>query len=920
MSLAPGTRIGPYEIIAPLGAGGMGEVYRARDAKLQRDVAMKVLPEAVAADSERLARFEREAQALAALNHPNIGAVYAVEGHAIVMELVAGEDLSARISRGPISLADALPLARQLTDALSAAHDAGIVHRDLKPANIKVRDDGTVKVLDFGLAKALAPEGTSGTDNLNSPTLTARATRMGIILGTAAYMAPEQARGKAVDKRADIWAFGVVLYEMLTGTRPFAGDDITDVLAAVVRSDPDWTALPATTPPLVRRLLVRCLTKDAKHRLHDIADARLDIDDALAARRDDEAGASAVGQNASAWSPRRTVGIALAAFLLGGLAIGTVVWRVRPAASAPTTAYLALDVLPAEEMNSGSAGNFIVPAGGVRTALTWSPDGRSLAFVGRKGGVQQLYVRDLNSDAARPLAETEGAQNPTFSPDDRWLAYSIPGTIRKVPVLGGPSAKMCDFLGGPASNGITWGESLVVFAAARRLVAFSPSDATCVVRNVTDPAPEGVRHASPQLLPGDSAVLYTEHGKSWNSGDERVMVKRLPDGAPQELLTEAADARYLPTGHIAFLRQGTMFAVGFDADTLTVRGSPIALLKGVTQTVAASWAGDLSLAGQFAVSAHGALAYVASPLQWFPEVERVTVDRTGRVTPRGTPVRGLQGSSALSPNGTQMAVGITTGQETRLFLVDLSRSGALTLAGGSPKGEAMSPVWSKTNVIAFRAFEGGTSQLVLIRPDGSTPAEVVPDSATFSPSSWSPDGRRLVGTRSGDLWIFSRDDTPQLRAFTQTAEEGESNPAWSPDGDWIAYDSNATGRNEVYVRPYPGPGPATLVSTRGGIAPAWNSNGRELFYAEPNPAPSQPVRMMSVNMTVARSPGQSVALFSIAPDVRMTCNPTNCYAVADGGQQFLAVRMRPQPAPPVTHINLILNWFDEVKAKVPAGR
>jgi serine/threonine-protein kinase len=267
-----------------------------------------------------------------------------------------------------------------------------------------------------------------------------------------------------------------------------------------------------------------------------------------------------------------------------------------------------------------------------------------------------------------------------------------------------------------------------------------------------------------------------------------------------------------------------------------------------------------------------------------------------------------------------MAVGITTGQETRLFLVDLSRSGALTLAGGSPKGEAMSPVWSKTNVIAFRAFEGGTSQLVLIRPDGSTPAEVVPDSATFSPSSWSPDGRRLVGTRSGDLWIFSRDDTPQLRAFTQTAEEGESNPAWSPDGDWIAYDSNATGRNEVYVRPYPGPGPATLVSTRGGIAPAWNSNGRELFYAEPNPAPSQPVRMMSVNMTVARSPGQSVALFSIAPDVRMTCNPTNCYAVADGGQQFLAVRMRPQPAPPVTHINLILNWFDEVKAKVPAGR
>jgi len=920
MALTAGTRLGPYEVVAQIGAGGMGEVYRARDTKLNRDVAIKVLPDAVGADPDRLARFEREAQALASLNHPNIAAVYAVEGRAIVMELVAGEDLSARIARGPIALAEALPLARQIADALAAAHEAGIVHRDLKPANIKVKDDGTVKVLDFGLAKALAPDGANATaEAMNSPTLTARATQMGTILGTAAYMAPEQAKGKIVDKRADIWAFGVVLYEMLTGTRPFVGEDVTDILAAVVRAEPDWTTLPAATPALVRRLLVRCLTKDVKQRLHDIADARLEIDETVAARTDAGSGDATRAPNANAWPRGRALALSLVAFLVGGLAVGTVVWRLKPAAAAPV-AYVSLDVRPAEELNAGGSGSVLVPAGGARTALAWSPDGRALAFVGRKAGVQQLYVRDLGSDAARPLPGTEGAQTPAFSPDGQWLAFAAAGAIHRVAIASGPPAKMCDVVGGGAVNGITWGNGRLIYADARRLVGFSPSDPQCAATKVTDPSPEGVRHASPQILPGDTAVLYTEHGKNWTSGDEHVMVKRLPDGAPQQLLPDAADARYLPTGHVVFLRQGTLFAVGFDAATLTVRGLPVALLNEVSQTVAVSMASDLTLAGQFAISPQGTLAYVSRPLVWSNALERIAIDRRGNITPRG-PLNGSYGSSALSPSGTQLAVPVASGKEFRLYLDDLTRGGALTLLAGAAKGEVSYPAWSRDNRLAFSAYEGGTNHVVLIRPGTSTPPEVVPDSTGFAPGSWSRDGHLLAGTRAGDLWILSPDDTPKLRPFLQTADASESNPAWSPDGHWLAYQSNATRRAEIYVRPYPGPGSATLVSTSGGSSPAWNPNGRELFYYAPGPGAGPERRMMAVNMATPLHPGSPEPLFPFSSDVlRIGCAPTTCYAVSPDGQQFFGGKGQPQAPNPVTHVTVVLNWFEAVKSKLAPGR
>jgi tRNA A-37 threonylcarbamoyl transferase component Bud32 len=461
MALTAGSRLGPYEILALLGAGGMGEVYRARDTKLHRDVAIKVLPEDVATDPDRLARFEREAQALAALNHPNIASVYAVEDRAIVMELVAGEDLSARIQRAPIPLAEALPLARQIADALAAAHEAGIIHRDLKPANIKVKDDGTAKVLDFGLAKALAPEDASATpDAMNSPTISAHATRRGVILGTAAYMAPEQARGKAVDKRADIWAFGVVLYEMLAGKRLFAADEVSDTLAHVLTKEPDWTALPTATPPRIRELLRHCLTKDVRQRLHDIADARLEIDDAIGrATEPQAAGPLSVRQlrrERLAWTAAVTV-LAAALAIAGGLA-----YHGRGAHPAsPAVARFFIGVAPAEELGTSST-NEGRPA---QTAMALSPDGRTLVFSAIRGEQRQLFRRDLAQLEAVPMAGTEGADSPFFSPDGNWVGFRAGGALRKVAVNGGPATMICETA---AIYGASWGPNdTIVYAGDR---------------------------------------------------------------------------------------------------------------------------------------------------------------------------------------------------------------------------------------------------------------------------------------------------------------------------------------------------------------------------------------------------------------------------------------------------------------------
>ena len=920
-----GTRLGPYEITGSLGAGGMGEVYRARDTKLHRDVAIKVLPAAVADNPRRLLRFEREARALAALNHPNIATVYGIEEHAIVMELVLGEDLSQRLRRGALPLADALPIARQVAEALAAAHDAGIVHRDLKPANIKVKDDGTVKVLDFGLATRGAGDAGTGSDGGSetgsgsgsssgshdlAPTLTlgAGTTQDGAVVGTAAYMAPEQARGKVVDKRADIWAFGVVLFEMLAGRRPFVagkGLDAADLMAHALTTEPDWSALPANTPRAIRRLLARCLEKDRKQRLHDIADARLEIDEAIAPRLPGEPVHRAPVVRGR-WARR----IAAATLCVGaGAALGWALWRTP--AALPAVTYARLGISPAVELNAGGFHRSVVlPAGGAQTALAWSPDGRALAFIGIKDGVRQVFVRDLGSDAARPVAGSEGAQALTFAPDGAELAFWADNAISKVKIAGGPPVRICAAV---QLAGLHWGATHLVFSLGSLWhVPASGGEPQALTQRS-----DLVRYATPFLLPGDDAILYTEHQKQWTSGDERVMVRSLGEAAePKLLIRDAADARYLPTGHITFLRQGTLFVVPFDVRTREIRGEAVAVVKGIAQAVAAWDSDDLTLAGQYAISPQGMLAYVAGPLPSYPDRELVSVDRTGQITALGAPLRGYRNHVEVSPDGARLGVSIQTGNEIQPFVYDLARH-TLSRIGDTLKGEVILAAWSRDDRIALQIIDDGTITAALTRPDVAAGVERVPDTTPFWASSLSAAGL-LIGMRDGEIWIYpTNPGAPPATVFARTIA-AETQPAWSPDGHWIAYMSDSTGRAEVYIRPYPGPGDAIMVSTDGGSSPAWHPNGRELFYLEPAAVQD---RMMAVTLDARGRPGSPAALFSYARDgLFLGTTVLTPYAVAPHGQSFYAVRHVPRTATPVTELQVVFNWFEALKAQAPAAR
>jgi serine/threonine-protein kinase len=669
MSLAPGARLGPYEILSAIGAGGMGEVYRALDSRLNRNVAIKILPDAFASDGDRLARFQREAHVLASLNHPNIAQIYGLEQSgdrsALILELIDGHTLADRIAHGPIPLDEALALAGQIADALEAAHEHGIIHRDLKPANIKLTDNGTIKVLDFGLAKALASEASS-TNLSMSPTITSPSlmTGRGVILGTAAYMSPEQARGKAVDRRTDIWAFGCVLFEMVTGRRAFDGEDVSDTLAAILRGEPDWNHLPPATPTAIRRLLERCLEKDRKKRIADIADVRFELDENRVAATPTVSAVTTVRWRILVAT---FIGIVVGAFATYSM---TRNWRgADPSAALLTRSFI--NVAPADQLRADAFDGATAGGHPSRTTLALSPDGRVLVFSATKDGSQQLFLRAMDRLEAVPIAGTENGRSPFFSPNGDWIGFWSNGSLRKIPLSGGAATAICQTA---AIMGASWStEDSIMFAKAGGGLFEVPASGGSP-REITklDRSKGETSHRLPYVLPGSRAVLFTVTRTllpTWD--DTTIAVQNLDTGERKTLVEGGADARYVSSGHLVYMRRGTLMAVPFSVQNLSVSSGSVTILGGVMQSANLPNNGLDSGAGQFATSASGTLAYVPGSIYEFPDRMVVWIDRIGKeehltFTPRAYLY------PRLSPDGKRIAIS-TQGDRT-VWIHDMSRN------------------------------------------------------------------------------------------------------------------------------------------------------------------------------------------------------------------------------------------------------
>jgi serine/threonine-protein kinase len=818
MALAAGTRLGSYEVLAQIGAGGMGEVYQAHDTKLGRDVAIKVLPEAFAHDSERLSRFQREAKMLASLNHPNIATIHGLEHsdgtHYLVMELVPGDTLQDRVKRdGAVPVEEALTIAEQIAEALEAAHEKNIVHRDLKPANVKVTAEGKVKVLDFGLAKAF--EGDTPTEDMgNSPTLSMAATMQGVILGTAAYMSPEQAKGKAVDKRTDIWAFGCVLYEMLTGKPAFDGEDITEILAAVVKTEPDWRALPATTPAKIHDLVRRCLQKDKTLRLRDSGDARIEVNEALTALTapppwvaESAALATRSWRERLAWSTAAV--LALIAIALG-------IGFVLRAPKAPQPMRLSAEIGVDASLDTSLGASALL-----------SPDGARLALVAiGTDEKRRIYVRSLDALQATELSGTENARDPFFSPDSQWIGFFADGKLKKISVQGGPAVTLCD---APIDRGGSWGEDGTIVFTPDIVVPLSkissmggtPEPLTTLDKQAGD-----VTHRWPQMLPGGKAVLFTSSNNSIGPIAEHanIDVYSMASGQRKTLQRGGFHARYLPTGHVVCMHEGTLFAMPFDLKRLEVTGQPTPILEGVVTAPGVGGA-------QFSFSDSGNLLYVAGRGGGL-NVSIYWMDREGKFRPlRVTP--GGYYNPAFSPDGKRLALEVDDGKRRDIGVYELERDALtrLTFAGESNSN----PVWTPDGqrIVYSSQEKGGTYNLWWIRADGGGNAQRLADSKSAQyAGSWRSDGKALAfsqynaGTNLDIMTLLIEGNEksawkPGEPAPFLNTPSAEGEPAFSPDGRWLAYQSSESGSYEVYVRPFPGPGGKWQVSTGGGVLPKW---------------------------------------------------------------------------------------------------
>jgi Tol biopolymer transport system component len=896
-----GQNAGHYRVTAKIGAGGMGEVYRATDTKLGREVALKVLPAAVSKDAERMARFEREAQVLASLNHPNIATIHGLEEsgsvRALVMELVEGPTLAERIAQGPLPLEEALPIAKQIAEALEYAHERGIVHRDLKPANVKITPDGKVKVLDFGLAKALQDDSIAQ-DSTNSPTLSMAATKAGIILGTAAYMSPEQARGKAVDRRADIWAFGVVLYEMLTGRQVFGGETASDSMAAVIEREPDWKSLPPGVPPRIRGLLRRCLTKDPKQRLRDIGEARIAIEEALAGGAGiAEAESGRTGSQASALPAWRR---ALPWALSGILAIVAVAALWRASRPVPVMVERFEVTLPiGAQFDPGPA-----------PALAISPDGKLLVFKASMGAGWRLYMRSLSDLEPVLIAGTDVGGNPFFSPDGKWLAFlGGGGSIRKMPVTGGAPQTVCSNVVLTDGRGATWGpnDQIIFSGASGGLQQVSAQGGK--PQELTRPEPKNgeVSHRFPEFLPDGQNVLFTIETSAGNFNSARIAVLSLKTGQWRTLIEGGANPRYSPTGHIIFGRNYQLLAAPFNLSKLEVTGPAVPVADRVMVNPSSG-------AAMYGVSGNGTLTYLPFG-SFIPKRTLVWVDRKGVEANIAVPPNEFDGPS-LSPDGKRIAVHLPGGNDD-VWTFDLLRGTLTRLTFQS--GEDESPLWTPDGrrVLYASSTVNEPRAIYWKNGDGSGAEEKLVAFGNHTHlSSFSPDGKTLVLTNyetesRGDIWFVSMEGTHEAKPFLKTPFN-EREGKISPDGRWIAYASDESGRDEVYVQALGGAGGKWQISAEGGFAPLWARSGSELFYRN-----GDKVLGVSYVGKPEFSPSPPRMLF----EGRFDIHPRHegIYDVSPDGKRFLMVKSAGAESG-LSKLNVVVNWFEELKAHVSAGK
>ena len=915
-----GTSLSHYRITEKLGQGGMGEVYRAEDTNLSRQVAIKVLPDEFAHDAERLARFEREAKLLASLNHPNIAFIYGLEEADgkpfLVLELVEGQTLSERLKKGRIPLDETLDICRQIAEGLEAAHEKGIIHRDLKPANVKVTPEGKVKILDFGLAKAFYEQAAT-VDMSHSPTITDEMTRPGVVLGTAAYMSPEQAKGRTVDKRADIWAFACVLYECLTAKRAFQGDTITETVAAILKSEPDWTLLPLETPAFVRSLLRRCLQKDPNLRLRDIGDVRVEM-------REELAEPSAVIPVAPRFSLRWLVSIG-AAILVVGVLTGLVVMKYFKPAVSPMSQPLVYSSVRLEQGNWLDGMRRSPPLGfdhPTRTAMAISSDGRFIVYsaVKENPGPQdkpRLYLRKFDRLEAKPIAGTEGGISPFLSPDDRWVGFWADFKLMKVSVGGGVPTALCDVR---YPFGFSWGaDSRIVFAPyVDTGLSSVPGDGGKpeTLTNL-DRSKEEYSHRLPHCLPAGKGILFTIM-RQGSDVQPRVAVIESMTRKWRVLLEDAADARYVATGHLAFLRQGTLMLVPFDQDKLEVTGQPVPSVANVIQALNTGNAGYDTVAGQFSISTSGSLAYVPGGILPDRENSLVWVDHKGKAEPIAS-FKAPFFAPRLSPDGRRIAYR-TWGMENQVWVYDLNRGtttkltseGTASWVTWTPDGRRLVFGWSKT----------GVTNIHWQAADGSLPMERLTQSEYDQyPGSGSPAGETLAfvqqqpGSADDILLLQMRDRrvTPFLNS-----RFSEMYPELSPDGRWMAYVSDESGRDEVYVQPFPGPGGKWQISSGGGTEPVWSRNGKQLFYRGPWSYPHIQVFVVEVQTRSGFSASKPHLLFEQAGYGR--AGPIRGWDISLDGKRFLMVKLEEQKPQPVTEMILVQNWFEELKRLAPTGR